>query len=193
MQLIKHSVGIVLAGGRSTRMGRDKALLSFRGRRLIDHMVDIMARSGVETVAVSGSYPGLPCIEDRVFNRGPVGGLHSVLATGLSLGTAILVVPVDMPNLNPSLLNRLLIELYDTNSHAIQIEGYEMPSAYIVSELLKKNIEELIMGANPSLCSMRVLLEKMHATSLSLSQQNREAFNNINFPAEWLRFEQDLK
>ncbi|MFZ5657118.1 MAG: molybdenum cofactor guanylyltransferase, partial [Pseudomonadota bacterium] len=86
---------ILLAGGRSTRMGRDKALLAWQGRPLIDHMLDRLREAGASRVHVSGDRPAYGGIADAWPGRGPVAGIASVLpACG---DGPVVVVPVDLP------------------------------------------------------------------------------------------------
>ncbi len=70
--------GIVLAGGLSTRMGRDKALLPWQGRTLLEHMRGLLMQAGAREVWVSGNYPAFGGVPDRVARCGPLGGLYSV-------------------------------------------------------------------------------------------------------------------
>ena len=50
--------GIVLAGGKSSRMGQNKALLSYRGQPLIEHMQRLIGQAGLQDVYISGDVPG---------------------------------------------------------------------------------------------------------------------------------------
>jgi len=99
--------GIVLAGGASRRMGRDKAFLELDGRPLIAIVVERMASVCAEVLIVAGDaqpYAGLgvPVVEDRFRDVGALGGLHA----GLEAATHDLTLTVgcDMPFLNPDLL-----------------------------------------------------------------------------------------
>lgn len=74
--------GIVLAGGRSSRMGRDKALLPWHGRTLLEHMRGLLRQAGAQRVWVSGAYPAFAGIPDRIAHCGPLGGLYSVAKIG---------------------------------------------------------------------------------------------------------------
>ncbi len=56
--------GIVLAGGRSSRMGANKALLSYHGQPLYLHMQGILRASGLEQVYISGDVPEVECVPD---------------------------------------------------------------------------------------------------------------------------------
>ena len=62
--------GIVLAGGRSSRMGTDKAGLSFRGMTLLEWQVSKLQRLGIEEIIISGSRG----VRDVFPGRGPLGG-----------------------------------------------------------------------------------------------------------------------
>ena len=102
--------GFILAGGRSTRMGRDKALLPFQGKPLVEHAVALVQAAGLEPCIV-GNRPDLaryaPVIEDSYLHCGPLGGMEAALAAAdreLSV-----FIPVDLPLL-PAVFLRYLVE-----------------------------------------------------------------------------------
>ena len=100
-----ETIGVVLAGGQSRRMGRDKALLPWGDGTLLSHMQQRLRASGLGRVVVSGEYPHCEAIPDRFAACGPLGGLGSIAA---ALPDAdLLVVPVDMPLVSPALLRYL--------------------------------------------------------------------------------------
>lgn len=107
---------IVLAGGRSSRMGRHKALLVFDNEPLIVHIVTAL-RSLCEDVVVVGSrdqeLPPLPAtvIRDRVAYQGPVGGICYGLAA--IRGEVAVVVACDSAFLSLPLLSHLLDRIQD--------------------------------------------------------------------------------
>jgi molybdopterin-guanine dinucleotide biosynthesis protein A len=100
------AAGVVLAGGQSRRMGRDKALLPWRGAPLIDHQIALLRAAGMEAVYVSGERPDYEGIGDAMAHAGPVGGLAGI-AQALSFDADLLIIPVDMPRLTPTLLSAL--------------------------------------------------------------------------------------
>jgi molybdenum cofactor guanylyltransferase len=100
-------IGVLLAGGASRRMGRDKAGLRWRGRPLLQHMRMLLGELALDRIVVSGDRPEeMDSIPDQRPGCGPLGGLASV-AVGLPDAT-LLVVPVDMPCLDAALLRGLL-------------------------------------------------------------------------------------
>ncbi len=110
--MIDQSVaGIVLAGGKSRRMGTDKALVAFRGRMLIERVVDALTQVCGQIVIVADD--GRPyarfdarVVPDTLPDFGPLAGLHAGLsAMRADLGV---VVAVDMPFLNPALLRAMI-------------------------------------------------------------------------------------
>lgn len=107
---------IVLCGGRSSRMGRDKAAIEFEGATLLQRTVDAVGAVAGEMILVRAPGQVLPAIttvlpmttvEDAIAGEGPLFGM----ATGLGAATGewCLIVGVDMPFLQPSLLG-LLVE-----------------------------------------------------------------------------------
>lgn len=99
-------IGIILAGGRSTRMGQDKALLSWRGETWLDRARRGLAAAGAERTLVLGRPDLSDGLADPAPGRGPAVNLAALLST-IPGGTRLLVVPVDMPGLSPDLLRRL--------------------------------------------------------------------------------------
>jgi molybdenum cofactor guanylyltransferase len=102
--------GFVLAGGRSHRMGTDKALLPWRGRPLVVHMAETV-RAVAQPVHIIGApdrYAGFgyPVVADEVAGEGPLGGILTAL--GLGLAPWNLVVACDMPALETATLRELL-------------------------------------------------------------------------------------
>src|SRR4051812_38889664 len=106
--------GFVLAGGRSSRMGRDKALLSFAGRPLVQHALDLLSKvllsdCGLER-SIVGDRPDLaayaPVIPDEETGRGPLQGICRAMAA--SSAELSVFISVDTPLLPASLLSCLL-------------------------------------------------------------------------------------
>jgi molybdopterin-guanine dinucleotide biosynthesis protein A len=106
---------IVLAGGRSTRLGRDKASEPLRGRPLLQHVIDRVSPLVDEVVVVTAPEQELPSLAmpytmraavDVYPGTGPLGGIY----TGLLAARAerCLAVACDMPLLVPALLRELL-------------------------------------------------------------------------------------
>jgi molybdopterin-guanine dinucleotide biosynthesis protein A len=102
--------GFVLAGGLSRRMGRDKALLPWRGTTLIEFVAgEVQRAAGSATIVGQRErYRSLrwPVIEDQEFGRGPLSGLEAALAATQAEWN--LVVACDMPQIDAATLLRLL-------------------------------------------------------------------------------------
>lgn len=104
-----EAAGFVLAGGRSSRMGADKAFLQLHGQPLIAHALAPLRQAGLQA-SIAGGQPALaafaPLIEDKHAGQGPLGGICSALAATSALRAVF--VSVDSPFLPPSLISLLL-------------------------------------------------------------------------------------
>ena len=91
---------LILAGGRSRRMGRDKASLIWRGHSLLDHARRLAQAAGADPVLISGRKDGLA---DPLPDLGPAGGVLALVrhwqAAVDCLPARWLLLPVDMPAL----------------------------------------------------------------------------------------------
>jgi len=107
--------GLILAGGSSSRMQRDKAALQYLGKNQLDRTFELVSRH-VSRVFVSvradqtaePTRPGRPMIVDSVAGAGPIAGIRSALAAYPQV--AWLVVACDLPFLSDLALSQLLRE-----------------------------------------------------------------------------------
>jgi len=109
--------GFVLAGGQSSRMGRDKAFMQLGGRTLLAHALQsAMAATGsVQIVGSAEKFAAFgSAVEDIYPGQGPLAGIHAALAgTRTELN---LIMAVDMPFLETELLNYLVVQARRTSA-----------------------------------------------------------------------------
>src|SRR5262245_31299695 len=97
--MIDSITAVILAGGKSSRMGQNKALLLIEGKTLIERIRELLSKifsQVVVSTASQNAYPRLelPEVVDRYPETGPLGAITSVLESGLS---PIFCVACDMP------------------------------------------------------------------------------------------------
>lgn len=96
--------GLVLAGGRSRRMGADKALIDVDGRPLVAHVARRLSTVCTTVLVAPGRrrIAGIPWrqVDDRVPSQGPLGGILGGLAVAAT--PLVAVTAVDMPELRPA-------------------------------------------------------------------------------------------
>lgn len=97
----------ILAGGASSRMGSDKALLDFRGRTLLQHQLDLLRPLFPELIIGGGRYDlGVRIVPDVLGERCALTGVHALLRGATT--SRVFIVACDMPFLNPALIRDLL-------------------------------------------------------------------------------------
>jgi molybdopterin-guanine dinucleotide biosynthesis protein A len=103
--------GVILAGGKSTRYGSNKALAEVHGTKLIERVVQTLEPLFERLLLVTNtpheySYLELPMVEDIIKGLGPIGGIHTGLET--ISDEAGFFVACDMPYLNENLLHYMV-------------------------------------------------------------------------------------
>lgn len=121
--------GLVLAGGRGTRMGADKAVIEIGGVRLVDRAVRLLSGICHEVLVATGerplTVPGARCIADAAGGQGPMAGIVAGLQHAST--PLIAVVAVDMPNASADVL-RALAALWEGEAGvAPQVDGILEP------------------------------------------------------------------
>lgn len=159
--------GVVLAGGRSSRMGRDKAMLDYKGAPLIDHMIKLLHNCGLRNVYISGDLEGYDCIKDSAKFEGPACAINDVMVR-LSDYDGALFIPVDMPLLTPVMLKLLL-----GDKQSSYFNDSPLP-AFICQPCAVENSY-----------SVRDLLAEQGAMAVALPQQYDALMRNFNTAEEW--------
>ena len=104
-------LGCIIAGGKSSRMGRDKALIEWRGKALITHVAErLEPQVDLLVINANSEYPqlGFQVISDWIDTRTPLAGLHAALQFAHDSGfDAVITAPCDSPLLPLDLRARL--------------------------------------------------------------------------------------
>jgi molybdenum cofactor guanylyltransferase len=109
--LVDTITGVILAGGKSSRMGCDKALLQLGDKTFVEQIAGTLHRVVTNVIVIADhreqfEFLHLPVYEDVFKNCGPLGGIHSSFKHTET--QANLVVSCDMPLIDPSSLSLLL-------------------------------------------------------------------------------------
>jgi molybdopterin-guanine dinucleotide biosynthesis protein A len=145
--------GFVLAGGLSTRMGQDKALLQVSGQSLVELALDKLRRVGVAAPRIAGARTDLssayaPVVPDLHPGCGPLSGIEAALAaTSQPLN---LFLPVDMPLLPARLLNWMLLRAEITGALVTvpRINGWPQPLCAVYHRDLLRPISGSLLAGN---------------------------------------------
>ena len=116
--MIPNVAGVILAGGKSSRFGTNKALALYCGAPLIRRIADCLAPLFPETLLVTNTpeeyaFLDWPMVPDRFRECGPLAGLHAALAA--INNPAAFVCGCDMPLVHPALIRYLCEQLADND------------------------------------------------------------------------------
>ncbi len=178
-------LGVVLAGGRSQRMGADKARLQWRGQLLIERAVAMLRATGCTRVLVSGDYPAYAHVVDRYPERGPLGGLASVAEVARE--SRWLVTAVDQPLVDAALLRPLLDGLLAGVECARCLCRYgeePLPMALMVSADTRRWMLSAVVGDSGHR-SLQALQERLRIHALPADAAVRARLRGANTPGEW--------
>jgi len=106
-----NMTGVILAGGKNSRMGQDKALLLLNDKPLIQHIAETLQKVFHQVIIISDrgkdyGFLGLPVYPDTYKDCGPLGGIHSALSVAKT--QCIFVIPCDMPFVTTSLIESMI-------------------------------------------------------------------------------------
>ncbi len=182
---------VVLAGGQSRRMGRNKALLPIKGEPMIQRVIETCQKLSNNIVVVSNdpnTYPFIKqkIISDRYPNKGPLAGLESAMYH--SDDEWFILAPCDSPSLSHEVFKHLLTESSGSDIVVPVFNGKEQPLHGLYHrtcyETIKSQLEQNSLR-------MRDLFEKhntkfIHQFNPSITNRIVENhFTNLNHPEEY--------
>lgn len=179
---------LILAGGASSRMQRDKAVLEYQGRSQLDRAVALAGRHAAQVFvsvrAAQAADPArskYPLIVDSIAGAGPIVGIRSALAAHPQ--AAWLVLACDLPFLSDAALQRLLVER-DPRSVATAYRSAHdgLPEPLCAVWEPAAAAELAAYQAHGGRCPRKFLMR--HATHL-LDPLDKQALANVNTPEEY--------
>ncbi len=199
----ERTAAVVLAGGRSERMGEPKALLDWHGSTLVRRAVGLVARAvdgPVVVVRAAGQAlpalpPGTELADDARDARGPLQGLAAGLAAIGARAEVVYVTGVDAPLLHPALVRHVLASLRPQDDVALpHAHGFAQPlaAAYraaIVGPLIDALLAEDSLGTGSLMrrCRVRHLdaAALLADPAVAALDPDLDSLANLNEPAEY--------
>jgi molybdopterin-guanine dinucleotide biosynthesis protein A len=172
--------GIILAGGKSRRMGSNKALHEYNGLLLIEHSMNIINQL-TDRIFISGQYNEYNRfdalkVSDNYFDIGPIAGIEACLSKSETNNN--LFIPCDTPLLSIELLNSILEHSGNFDAVVpILPDGKVEPLVALYSKKILPVIREQISTGDYQIIS---LLKKINTKYLAFT--NTGYFRNINTP-----------
>lgn len=192
----RNFTGFVLAGGKSSRMGKDKAWLEINGKTFLENAVDVLrpACSSIKIVLNQSQHhfiekipDDIPHIFDHFENRGALGGIHAAL-TDCKTKLAI-ILAVDLPFVSRQAIEKLCeVALSSKDVAAIvprQNDGRLQPlcAVYRVQNCLPQLEDLLTKPTSPSVRNFLELIPTNYLEATVLSDEN--LFFNVNQPSDF--------
>jgi molybdenum cofactor guanylyltransferase len=187
---VEKMTGFVLAGGKSSRMGADKALLELGGQTLLARALDVAAQvtRQVRLVGNRNRFAafGTP-IEDVYPERGPLGGIHAAL---LSTATELnLMLAVDLPFVGPDFLRYLILRAEGANAVVTlpRSGGFLQPLCAVYRKEFGEAAENSLRAGKNKIGPLldKVKTRVIEPDELTQAGFTGEVFRNLNTPAEW--------
>jgi molybdenum cofactor guanylyltransferase len=188
---VRDVAGFVLAGGKSSRMGQDKALIDFNGKPLLSHAVETVRAVCHKSFVVGNPTKYLsygPIVEDFYTDQGPLAGIHAALKS--SAAKLNLMVAVDMPFISVELLQFLIMQARGSSAMVSipEIDGRLQPLCAIYRrEFLP--LAEAALKAQENKIGRLLTPERTYVVKEDILTQagfSVNMFSNLNSPRDLL-------
>jgi FdhD protein len=190
----KCGTAVILAGGKSSRMGFNKEFIEINGKSLVKSNIEKLKQIFTEIIVVTNNpklYENLKVIttQDIYFQKGPLSGIHAALKRSSS--EYIYLLACDMPEIDFKFIE-LMKEMISRKHPEIVVarkDSYIEPFNGFYSKSLLKKIEELI---SQSKLSVRALMDRSIVEYIDLNkvETEKDLFLNLNTPQELNQYRQ---
>ncbi|MDK9698928.1 MAG: molybdenum cofactor guanylyltransferase [bacterium] len=185
-----HIAGVILTGGMSLRMGSPKAMLPMPdGKPILSHVAEALIGAGLLVYCVGICPEFLPdlfpyrFIPDMLPNAGPMGGIATILQSGIADG--YIIVGCDQPFLTPSIVTPLMsddaqcIRLYRNNNkeRLAPLPGYYPARSADVAFAIAQSENR----------SVHRFIEQLHVEWVTISSVQSHLLRGVNTPNEYAR------
>ena len=184
MKSKNNITGIILAGGKSSRMGTEKGLIIYKNKPFVEHIIEAMSPLVDNIIIISNNKVyesfGFKCYEDLIKNTGPLAGIY----TGLRYSKTDynLIVSCDIPLVKTIVLQKLIDQKNDA-SEVIQLQsqGKNMP----LIALYKKSCEVIFKKElHQNQKKVQTALKKCNVKTVVIDESLEQVTANINTPED---------
>ena len=180
---------VLLAGGKSSRMGQDKAMLSFRGEPLWRSQIELLRRVHPQQTLVSARIDpawrpvDVEFVTDEEPSRGPLSGIAAALKH--TTADHILVLAIDMPFMTEEYLRRICEQARPGQGAVPIIDDRAEPLAAIYPREAKYDFDRALSGNDFSLQTLiRDLIADGKLRSVEVLVSDVPLFRNLNSPED---------
>jgi molybdopterin-guanine dinucleotide biosynthesis protein A len=187
--------GIVLAGGKSTRMGTPKAWLPFGSETMLQRVVRILNTLVAPIVVVAAAGQDLPALPDEVIithdereSRGPLEGIRAGLKALPASVDAAYITSCDVPLLVPGFVTQMIALAAGFDVAVMEIDGFPHPLSAIYRRSVLPHIEELLSQdrLRPVFLYDRVPTRKVSPAEITADPELK-TLRNLNSPEDYQR------
>lgn len=187
----------IIAGGRSSRMGADKAFLELGGKPLITRAIEVAIQVAPE-VTIVGDHRKFAAygaeIEDVYAGHGPLGGIHAALMDSRS--ELNLILAVDLPFLTVQFLTYLVMQA-QSSSVAVTVpstDGFFHPLCAVYRKDFGIAAEHALAQGENKIDALfaEVALRVVTETEMAINGFDVSMFRNLNTREEWEQAKQEF-
>ena len=187
--------GVVLAGGKSTRMGTPKATLPFGPETMLQRVVRLLSEVVSPIVVVAARDQSLPPLDPDVIvtrdereARGPLEGLRAGLKALPESIDAAYVTSCDVPLLVPAFVDRMLALLDQHDIAVMEIDGFAHPLSAIYGRSVLPYVEDLLAQDHlrPAFLFDAVRTRRVKAEEMTVVDPQLRTLRNLNTRDDYL-------
>ena len=187
--------GIVLCGGKSTRMGTSKALLPFGPETMLQRVIRLLGEVVSPIVAVAAPEQELPALPSGVIvtcderdARGPLEGLRAGLKALPGDIEMAYVTSCDVPLLVPAFASRMFELLGDADVAVMEIDGFRHPLSAVYRRMTLPHVEALLAEdrLRPAFLFDRVQTRRVAPSEMLAVDPELDTLRNLNTREDYL-------
>ena len=186
--------GVVLCGGKSTRMGSSKAMLPFGSETMLQRVVRLLGGVVSPLIVVAAAGQELPPMEPSVIvtrdereGRGPLEGLRAGLKALPETIEAAYVTSCDVPLLVPAFVERMILLLGDHEISVMEIDGFAHPLSAVYRRRTLPHIEALLSAdrLRPVFLFEAVKTRRVQPSEMAAVDPRLLTLRNLNTPQDY--------
>ena len=196
--LIKDVTGVILAGGKSSRYGKNKSFVKVDGIPLIERVIRELKNVFQDVIIITNTpheyaYLTVPMFEDLVKGLGPLGGIYTGLKS-LQTRTGFFVA-CDMPTISQKLIKYMVENRYDHDIVVPRIAGRLEPLCALYGQSCLPQIKRLIDAREYQVFRFfdEVSVRYIEEEEIRRIDSGLRTFFNINRPEELNQFHEALR